>query len=255
MFFIFSKIAGLLLNPLFLLLVLVVAGLLVKRLTAKGILLGLFFFFFIVFSNPFITNEVMLRWETAPTPYQELEAGHQVAIVLSGVTASNKMPYDRVHLHRGADRIMHAVQLYKLGHVQHLLLSGGTGTLQGDSISEAERMKRVMLLSGVPEAAILIEGESRNTYENAAFSRQLLQERFPDGRYLLVTSAFHMRRAAACFEKQGLKVTPFSTDFFSIDPHYGPEHFLVPDPEAIFAWSKLIKEWVGYITYKMMGYM
>jgi uncharacterized SAM-binding protein YcdF (DUF218 family) len=255
MFFILSKTAGLLLNPLFLLLLFLLAGLWVKKPGLKRLLLGMFFFFFILFSNPFITNEVLLQWETPGTAYRDLAPGHRVAIVLSGVTAGNKGPYDRVHLHKGADRILHAVALYKRGHVEKLLLSGGSGTLQGDSISEAERMKRVMLLSGVPEEAILLEEKSRNTYENAHFSKELLQEHALDGPYLLVSSAFHMRRAAACFQEQGLAVTPFSTDFYSFDPPYAPEHFLVPDPEAIHAWSRLLKEWVGVLTYKLMGYI
>lgn len=255
MYFILSKTAGLLLNPLVILLVLLIPGLLLKKPVLKGSLLGLFLLLFFVFSNPFITNEVLLRWETPAVTYSQLESNYDVAIVLSGVTASDKGPNDRVHLYKGADRIMHAVQLYKLGKVQQLLLSGGSGSLRGNSISEAERMKRVMLLSGVPEDDILLEEASRNTYENAAFSKTLLETQHPNGRYLLVSSAFHLPRALACFEKQGITADPFSTDFYSFDPPYAPEHFMIPDSEAIFAWSRLLKEWFGLLSYKIMGYL
>ncbi|EMR03682.1 YdcF family protein [Cesiribacter andamanensis] len=257
MYFVLSKTVGLLVNPLVLLFALLIAGLLVKRARIRGMLLGAFFFLAFVFSNPLLTNEMLLLWETPALRYNQLEGSYDVAVVLSGVTAPNRGPYDRIHLHKGADRIMHAVQLYKLGKVEKLLLSGGAGSLQGDSISEATRMQRVMLLAGVPSEALLIEGQSRNTYENARYSRDALQQLYPQGsqRVLLVTSAFHMRRAAACFQKQGLQVTPFSTDFYSMERAYGLEHLLVPDPEAVQAWSRLLKEWGGFISYKVAGYI
>lgn len=217
--------------------------------------MGLFLFCFIVFTNTFITNEILLWWETPAIEYQQLAEGYEVAIVLSGVTASDKSPHDRVHLHKGADRILHAIQLYKLGKVEKLLLSGGSGLLEGDTISEAERMKRVMLLAGIPAQDILLEEASRNTHENALFSKEVLQEKYPQKRFLLVSSAFHLPRASACFAKQALVVTPFSTDFYSFDPPYKLEHFLVPSPEALFSWSRLLKEWFGLLTYTLMGYV
>ena len=197
----------------------------------------------------------MLWWEIPPLPYRQLQGEYDAAIVLSGVTASDKGPHDRVHLHKGGDRIMHAVQLYKLGLAKKILITGGSGLLETDSISESERMQRVMILSGIPEKDILLEESSRNTYENAQFSKPLLDEHFPAGRFLLVTSAFHMRRSMACFEKAGVAVQPFSTDFYSTDTAYRFEHFVIPYAEAIATWGKLLKEWFGIITYKLMGYI
>lgn len=255
MFFILSKTVGLLLNPMLILLILLMLGLLFKKPLLKGIFLSLFFFLFIIFSNPVITNEVMQWWEVPPVPYKQLEKPYQAAIVLSGVTASDKGPYDRVHLYKGADRVMHAVQLYKLGKVENLVLSGGSGSLEADSVSEAERMKRVMVLSGVPDSAIILEEKSRNTHENALFSKQLVDSAFTDGRFLLVTSAFHMRRAQACFAQEGLAAVPFTTDFYSSDKPYKPEDFLIPQADAISSWGKLLREWLGLFMYKISGYV
>lgn len=255
MFFILSKTVGILLNPLVILMVLLLLSLFPKKQWLNRTAIGLFVFFFLLFTNMVITNEVLRWWETPGLSFSQLPNGNRMAIVLSGVTAANKSPYDRVHLHKGADRIMHAVQLYKLGKVNRLLLSGGSGLLETDSISEAERMKRVMVLSGVPASAIILEGESRNTYENAQFSKQLLEEQKQEGPYLLVTSAFHLPRAIGCFNKAGLQVVPFATDFYSFDPPYTLDHYLVPSPEAMHAWHKLMKEWLGLLTYKVMGYV
>lgn len=255
MFFYLSKTIGFLLNPLVILLLLLLPGIFIKKRKLKNTFLGLFAFFFIVFSNPLITNEIMLWWEVPPVAYMQLAGHYDAAVVLSGVTASDKGPYDRVHLYKGADRIMHAVQLYKLGKVNHIILSGGSGAIKADTVSEAERMRRVMVLSGVPTAAILVEGHSRNTHENAAFSKPLLKKNFDGGKFILVTSAFHMKRAQACFAKEGIQAKAFSTDFYTSDDPYKLEHYLIPQAESISTWEKLLREWVGLLTYKLMGYI
>ncbi|AHM63439.1 hypothetical protein D770_25980 [Flammeovirgaceae bacterium 311] len=255
MFFFLSKTLGQLLNPLVLLVVLLLLGLFLKKPLLKRLFLGAFALFFLIFTNPVITNEVMEWWEVPPVAYKAIEKPYQAAIVLSGVTGSDKGPHDRIHFHKGADRVMHAIQLYKIGKVRNLLLSGGSGSLEADSVTEAERMRRVMLLSGVPDSVILLEGKSRNTYENAVYSKQMLDSLYQNRHYLLVTSAFHMRRARACFNRAGVQTDAFTTDFYSSDTPYDFGSFVIPRGEAIVAWDKLIKEWVGWLMYKFSGYI
>jgi uncharacterized SAM-binding protein YcdF (DUF218 family) len=255
MFFFLSKTLGLLLNPLVLLVILLLTGLFLKKQLLKRLFLSAFAFFFILFTSPVITNEVMEWWEVPPVPFRELTKPYETAIVLSGVTVSDKAPYDRIYFSKGADRVMHAVQLYKTGKVRNLLLSGGSGSLEADSVTEAERMRRVMLLSGVPDSVIMLEGKSRNTHENALFTRQMLDSLGQHKHYLLVTSAFHMRRAQACFAHEGLQTDAFTTDFYSSDTPYELDSFLLPRAEAIVAWDKLIREWVGMLMYKISGYI
>lgn len=256
MFFILSKTAGLLINPLIILLLLLVPALVLKRRKLKHLFLGMFALVFLVFTNPVITNEILLWWEVPAVPFEQLRQPYDAAIVLSGVTANHKAPYDRVHLNKGADRIMHAVQLYKQGKVKKLILSGGSGLLEADSVAEADRMRTVMLLAGVATADIMVEARSRNTHENAQFTHNLLRDSSPDqGRYLLVTSAFHMPRAMACFTAEGVAVEAFSTDFYSMDSAYTLEHYLLPSPEALQAWNKLLREWLGLLAYKLAGYV
>lgn len=254
MFFILSKTLGILLNPLVILLLILLVALLLKNTSLKRTCLGLFVMLFVVFSNLFISNEIMRRWEVAGTPFNRLDKNYDVAIVLSGVTASKQAPYDRVHLYKGADRIMHTIQLYKMGKVKKILLSGGSGLLEADSVSEAERMRRVMLLSGVSDADIVLEQASRNTHENAVYSKVLLDKHFRTGNYLLVTSGFHMPRAMACFTKAGVPVQAFSTDFYSKEGPYAADEFFIPSADAISGWGRLLREWVGLLTYKLMGY-
>ena len=108
-----------------------------------------------------------------------------------------------------ANRLLTVVRLYRRLNIP-ILLSGGQ--VYADTGTEALIEKRVLMSLGVPEKDILIEAESLNTTQNAKFSSKILKERgFVQP--ILVTSAFHMPRAVLCFEKQGVAVTPYPTDY------------------------------------------
>jgi len=220
-------------------------------------LLGLLFF-----TNSFITNELFLWWEEPPTPFAAIKP-HQydLAIVLTGVTSDYKSPKDRVYFHRGADRVLHTVRLFKEGKVKNILISGAEFSRDGELSATDRSLKQVFLLCGVPDSVIFIETQSRNTYENAVFSSKIIQQKFPDAKCLLVTSAFHVRRAKACFEKAGVDIDAFSTDFYAGDRSSLSDldivslfEILTPSVEALGRWNVFIKEILGYITYKMLGY-
>lgn len=258
MFFILSKIISYLALPVTMLVILLLTFLLSKRTGLKKWSLTLFVALFFIFTNPFLANTLMRWWEWPATPIHALQEQYDAAVVLSGVTASSMEPTDRVHLHKGADRIMHTVQLYKLEKVKKIILSGGSGLLIGEQeLSEANEMRKVMLLSGVADEDIWLEESSRNTYENATYTANLLSEQnLPQDRLLLVTSAFHMRRSLSCFEQAGLQPEPYSTDFYTVyPPAYTPESLLIPTEEALINWTRLMKEWTGYIMYSLLGYI
>jgi uncharacterized SAM-binding protein YcdF (DUF218 family) len=73
-------------------------------------------------------------------------------------------------------------------------------------------MAEILKMLGVPEEVLWYETESRNTYENALFTRRILEEKGID-RIVLVTSAMHMPRAVGLFEKQGFEVIPAPADY------------------------------------------
>jgi uncharacterized SAM-binding protein YcdF (DUF218 family) len=208
----------------------------------------------LLFGNNFLINEALSLWEIPATPLSQINQTYDVGIVLTGITNIDQQPRDRVYFTRGADRLMHALQLYKLGKVKHILISGGSGNITGSKESEAEELAEVLLMCGVPGTDITIENKSRNTRENALFSAQVLQEKFKGQSYLLITSAFHMRRAAGCFQKAGVTVTTFTTDFYSAPRKFTPDRLLIPSEGALGKWYLLCHEILGFITYKMIGY-
>jgi uncharacterized SAM-binding protein YcdF (DUF218 family) len=210
---------------------------------------------FFFFSNEFIANEVMRAWELPATPFDQIGRKYAVGIVLTGVTIGPRDPHDRVYFNRGADRVTHAVQLYKLGYIRHVLISGGSGRLVAPEEREADELKKVFLLMGVPEEDLSIENRSRNTYESAVEVKKILPDSVKASNCLLITSAFHMRRSHACYEKAGMEMDTFTTDFFSHPLEFRLDELLIPSLDAIVVWQKLIKEWVGLAAYKLAGYV
>lgn len=95
-------------------------------------------------------------------------------------------------------RSIYAVRLWREGGVRHIVVSGGGGI--------AERMKEFMVGSGVPESAVLVEGRSTSTRENALFTKPMVDSL--SGRMVLMTSDYHCRRATAVFRKAGIDVAP-----------------------------------------------
>ncbi|WP_017731513.1 YdcF family protein [Nafulsella turpanensis] len=257
MFFFLSKTITYLILPVPLLAICLLVFLLVRRRPIKKLALIAFTSLFFLFTNPFIANQLMQWWEVPATPLQAFDQPHELAVILTGVTAADREPQDRVHLQKGADRIMHTLQLYKLGLVEKILISGGSGKLMGEAErAEAAKIKEVLLLSGMAEEDIRTEERSRNTHENALYTAEWLEENnMEDHPFLLVTSAFHMRRSMGCFRQAGLHPIPYSTDFYSDEQEYTPDSLFIPSEEALVNWTKLIKEWVGYIMYDAMGYL
>lgn len=167
----------------------------------------------------------------------------QAMVVLGGgmVPAVDEMVFPR--LQSGADRIWHAARIYHAGKAPLIVLSGGRPSLTRQS--EAQAMQIFLLDLGVAEQALVLEEESANTRENAENSARILSD-LDITDILLVTSAFHMPRAKALFEAQGLKVTPASTDYQAI--HTPGWRGWVPSTKALDISSRAIKELVGRIA-------
>ena len=212
--------------------------------TAALVLLG---------TNNALINEALLAWEAAPVPLRAL-APADAAVVLTGVTTGAKSPHDRVYLQRGADRLTYALWLYRAGRVRHIIISGGSGAVLKVTNTEAADLTTLLLLAKVPRQAILLDERSRNTRENALYTKQLLA-RYPAIKSLiLITSAFHERRALGCFARVGLHPQAFVGDFRTTDRSWTPDYWLVPDIDALTRWSLLLHEMAGYVVYKVAGY-
>lgn len=206
----------------------------------------------LLFSNAFLFDEVSRAWEVPATPYSELKI-YDAGIVLGGM-----MVYDpslaRLQFYRGADRLLQAVELYKLGVIKKIIFTGGSGSILHPELREGVYVQRFLQTLGIPEGDIIIEKESQNTHENAMFTKSLMDEKKIKGDFLLITSGFHMRRSLGCFVAAGLVAEPYSTDRYAGPRKYEIDHMFIPNLSIMNDWNNLIHELVGYVTYKLMGY-
>lgn len=243
------------LYPVVWVLVILVWACLAKSAKRRRILSGIAVFLFFLFSNDWAITRLYRWWEYPVVPIKNVVEPYEIGVVLGGFTDLSKQPRDRVYLSQGADRLMHAIYLYRLGKVRHILGSGGSGIPNFHDATEAERIGKLLSICQIPAQDVLLELKARNTFENAYFSAQLIKSRYEEPpRILVFTSAFHCRRAQACFEKQGLKVDMFPVDFRFTDPNFNPEKAFIPSDKAWDKWSLLIHEVAGYLMYKIRGY-
>jgi uncharacterized SAM-binding protein YcdF (DUF218 family) len=256
MFFYLSQFLSFLAMPLTICMILIFGGAFYfrRKWGKRSLWIGMVLLWF--FSNQFIANQAMQAWEPDFKSFDEIPTT-EIGIVLTGVTNLSKTAYDRTFFNKGADRITHALQLYREGKIKKILITGGQGLNPVNPQSEAEVLQRFLLMTGVPDSDVWIEDQSKNTAENAQFSKDFLEKNGIDTsqEFILITSAFHMYRAKGCFDKVSLKTETFPTDYYSNDTKYDIPTLLYPDPHAIFIWHKLVKEWIGITVYKLVGYI
>ncbi|MEM0992995.1 MAG: YdcF family protein [Bacteroidota bacterium] len=256
MFFILSKILSFLIKPMVWILLTLVYALWVKqpKRKQKSLWTALGFFFF--FSNSFVANQALQWWEQEGLMMNQIPQGaYDVAILLGGYGNPYGLPQDGRFVFGGsANRLTQTLELYKTGKVKRILLTGGKSDLLQKNASEAITAREFLLRLGVPDQAILVEPDARNTRENALFSKALL-DRIAHDDCLLITSAFHMPRASACFDAVGLECTPYAVDYMAGKTIYNFNHFLFPSPSAFKTWNILFKEWVGLLAYKFANYV
>lgn len=210
---------------------------------------------FYVFSNPFVYKVFCHRWEIFTPKLSEID-NYEMAVVLGGMTEYDG-DLEELTVRRGADRIWQAISLYKMGKIRKILISGDSGYVTSRGLKEAKQLKEVLVRWGIPENDLVVEEVSRNTCENAVESYRIIQQSYPHiDKVLLITSARHMRRASACFDKVGLQHDLFTTDKFTgVNNYIFWDEYFVPQASIMDEWSALIKEWVGYISYRIVGYI
>lgn len=254
MFFILSKILLFLLNPIIWIFILLLWGTLSKNPIKKKKILWSTVFVFYFFSNAFITDEFVRAYEERNQTYSELTENYDAAIVLGGFSTYD-YSQELVQFHSSTDRLMAGIKLYKTGKAKKLMIVSGSGKIMNPDEKEALFIKNYLLNIGIPARDLIIESESKNTRENAVFATKILNERYTNGKYILVTSAMHMPRAKRCFQQTKLTVTPFSVDHQAGPRKYVLDHLFIPDLDSLRRWKSLIKEWTGLTAYKLKGFI
>jgi len=251
MFVILGKIAWLVLQPLSLVLLLGLLGLLLGltrwQKTSRGALLAAFALLALCGFTSFgslVIQPLEARFQRPAT----VPATITGIIVLGGGMDADINDVRHGHeLNRSGDRFTEALRLALLYPQARVVISGGTGVLFAGTDPEAAAGARFFADFGIAADRITLEPRARNTEENAAFTKQLLAPQ-PGETWLLVTSAFHMPRAAGLFRKAGFPVVPWPADYLSP----GNEIFrlkLDQPAENVAVTSIALREWLGLAAY------
>lgn len=253
MFFILSKILQYFLTPLVWIFILIIVSVISKNKKDRKKLWIIAFSFLFFFTNPFIQDEFMRSWEIEAVHVSDLNESYDYGIVLAGMLTYDNH-FERINFLRPADRILQTIDLYHRGIIKKIFITGGSGEILNQRDKESVILRDYLIKTGIPEEDILIESESRNTYENAVNSAKILNPQNNDNTYLLITSAFHMRRAGSCFIRQGFEFDVFVADRYAGPRKYTPNHLIIPCAVTLARWTLLIREVSGFIIYKSIGY-
>ena len=250
MFFILSKLISFLFTPLSWVIVLFIISIIWKK-RKRGFRIASIIVFFI-FSSPLLVKVVSNSWEVPMTLDDDIPKT-KVGVVLGGYAAYDTS-IERISFRFGGDRIAHGLRVLGLDKIDHLILSGGSGFVTRPDLKESIYVAEYLDQIGMPKRKFWIESESKNTYENAVYTKALLEEKgLLNEPIILITSGYHMPRSIACFKKQGLNVIPYSVDSMTIEDYSLND--IIPNAQALSYWNVLIHEWVGYLSYWVMGYL
>jgi uncharacterized SAM-binding protein YcdF (DUF218 family) len=253
MFFYLSKILTFLLLPITWLFALLIYILVSKNPVRKKRAFITFCVGLYICCNGFLATEFMRAWEV-PAVADETLGTYDAGIVLSGMMTYDTKLKKNQFMH-GVDRLLQAIQLYKKGKIRKIVFTGGSGSLTYPDMKEGLYIRDFLLQLGIPKEDFFIESESNNTHQNATFTKPILDKEFPQGKFLLITSAYHMRRSLGCFRKAGIPVTPYSTDRYAGERKLAFDFFLIPNVEAMDVWQAALHEMSGYVIYKAAGYL
>ncbi len=263
MFIFLSKFLPLLVYPVGLITILLLAALLTPRRPGwqrASLLLALLLL--ILGGNRWVAAGLTYALERQHLPAEEIPPADAI-VLLGGGTQSPFYPRPLVEVNSAGDRIIYAAWLYRQGKAEHILVTGGTIEWLGSESSPAEDTAQLLEMLQVPPEALWLEGESRNTHENAVNSRAILESKGVE-RLILVTSAAHMPRSAALFRQQGFEVIPAPTDFRITSADWEQlrssnllAHMmtLVPTADNLVMTTGALKEYLGLLIYRLRGWL
>ena len=214
-----------------------------------------FTIFMYVISNSFLVDEIVRAWEYCDDDIYLKDTKYDLAIVLGGMGRIDERQ-NRFDFGFSGDRLFQTLELYHKQRVNKILITGGSGSISHPNHREAVYIKKYLKNIAIPDSNVIIENNSKNTYENAVFTKHILDSMQFKGSILLVTSSFHMRRSLAIFNKAGYKnITPYITNKFTGKRKFEFDHCFIPNVEAVFSLNLILHEMAGYITYKAKGYL
>lgn len=255
MFFYLSKIFWFFVQPLNLAIFLLLAGALAgffgrRRLFAAGSLSALLVLAVATWTSfgALLLNPLEQRFQRPPVAPQKVDG---IIVLGGGFEGAINLVRGGYDLNDSGDRFVEAAVLARRYPQARIVVSGGNGSLMQDGEGDATTSQRLLTALGVAPDRLVLETQSRNTYENAVFAKRLAMPN-PGETWLLVTSAFHMPRSKALFDKVGFPTVPWPVDYHTSGVE-GVSLFADNPVDAVQTTTLAVREWIGLFAYWLAG--
>lgn len=248
--FIIAKVILYLVLPPAGLLLLTLAGVILLRRhrSAGRAIIGAGMGFLYLLSLPPVADRLIRPLEASSPPFDGTDVRASAVVVLSGgANDLSWVPAAPAPTDASLARLAAGIQLARTWRLP-LVISGGSGLVTPGGAKEADAMADAAVKLGFPRKDIIIERRSRNTGENAQQVGKLL----PGKAIVLVTSAFHMKRSAGMFRKQGFTVLPAPAGYRSQTRPFSIT-FLIPRAGDLDTSSTALSEYLSLAWYGMTG--
>lgn len=204
----------------------------------------------LMISIPALAYQLRGSLEWRHDSVKERPADVDAIVVLSGGFYQADGPRTAPELDEDTQsRCLRGLELYRQGKPRPILVSGGEASSLRPTC--ADTMRDFLVKWGASPSDILLEKQSRTTYENAVESRKLLEQNHLK-KIILVTSALHLPRSVACFRKQGIDVLPCPCQFRAT-PEDTSRYGFLPSAGAIQDCQRVCHEWLGMAWYWFKG--
>jgi len=251
--FYLSKILNFFINPLYILFIIIIIQLFIiffiesKKLViffSKLFLILFLFFGYIPLSN-FLLSKIEDYIQPSKYPIQQLTG----VVVLGGSFETGLESKERNHvfLNSSAERLTQTLEIYKKNPRILILFSGFSNEIKPQGWSESDMAKKFFLDQGVKLDNLIFENQSRNTFENIKYSKDIITNY--KGTWGLITSANHMPRSFFTFKKQGLILEPINIDYKTGTSRMFWINFNISS--GLSNWSIILHELIGITYYKI----
>ncbi len=237
------KILPLLASPLFVSIFFIFIALFFK----KRVYLLISLILIILFSNPLVSKYLFKYVES---PYKHVDIllldNHDYVVVLSGgMIINSKLKNENIFEWSDPDRFFNGINLFKMKKAKKIIFTLGKLPWQNSELTEGDYLKKVAINMGIDESKILLTEKVENTYDEAKQVSNMISK---NASMILVTSAFHMKRAEFLFKNFNLNVFPFPVDFRDSSDDITFMDF-IPSADALSASSLAIRELQGRLYY------
>jgi uncharacterized SAM-binding protein YcdF (DUF218 family) len=252
MFFIVSKLAAFITDPVIWILLCFVLAFFLKRKGWKRIFLFTAIGLFLILGNGAFISRAEVRWCKDVVFPLDTTRVYDYALIQGGFGDYNWVT-KKTQVFEEAERLIEPIRLYREGRVKKLFITGDAAFSNDDHLESKQAFIEYLISMGVSEQDVLLDMDALNTRQNALRAKELLGMSFTGENCLLVTGALHLKRSLKCYKKVGIVLTPFATSV-PIPYKMNITNFNLGSSN-LYRWQKFMHEWFGMVTYKVVGYI